>query len=361
MDIGGGSTEYIIGVNDTPKTKESLNMGCVTVSKLFFKDGIISKKAFKKATIYAQQKLEPHQKKFDCKNWDEAIGASGSLRAIHKVLMATKWSNNGITREGLEKLAEHIVNCSHIDELKLPELSDERLPVFVGGVAIIYATFQKLDIEQMTVSDGALREGLVHDLLGRIYNRDIRSKTVETIADHYLTDSEHCKQIIATVDYMLDQLDSSCCSENRKIITQFIHWAVSLHGIGRNIAHSQYHKHSAYIIENGDFAGFSRQDQNLLSTLVRTHRKKLSRSRFKKLPEPWNQDAPYLAIILRLGILLHRNRHTLERPDYKIAIKSMTIELDFANNWLSSVPLTQADLEIEAKYLEDAGYHLKYR
>lgn len=361
MDIGGGSTEYIIGVNDTPKTKESLNMGCVTVSKLFFKDGIISKKAFKKATIYAQQKLEPHQKKFDCKNWDEAIGASGSLRAIHKVLMATKWSNNGITREGLEKLAEHIVNCSHTDELKLPELSDERLPVFVGGVAIIYATFLKLDIEQMTVSDGALREGLVHDLLGRIYDRDIRSKTVETIAEHYLTDDEHSKQIIATVDYMLDQLDSSCCSENSKTITQFLHWAVNLHGIGRNIAHSQYHKHSAYIIENGDFAGFSRQDQNLLSTIVRTHRKKLSKSRFKKLPEPWNQDAPYLTIILRLGILLHRNRHILERPTFTLSINSKTIDLEFANNWLSDAPLTQADLEIEAKYLEDAGYHLKYK
>jgi exopolyphosphatase/guanosine-5'-triphosphate,3'-diphosphate pyrophosphatase len=136
MDIGGGSTEYIIGVNDFAHTKESLNMGCVTVSNKFFKNGVISKKAFKKALIYAQQKLAPYQKKYNSKQWDEAIGASGSLRAIHKVLIASQWSNNGITRDGLEKLVEHITDCKHIEELKLPELDDERLPVFVGGVAI---------------------------------------------------------------------------------------------------------------------------------------------------------------------------------------------------------------------------------
>jgi exopolyphosphatase/guanosine-5'-triphosphate,3'-diphosphate pyrophosphatase len=361
MDIGGGSTEYIIGKEDTAQVKESLNMGCVTVSNLFFKEGVISKKAFKKATVFAQQKLNPHQRKYNHKNWDEAIGASGSLRSIHKVLMATKWSNNGITTDGLEKLVEHIVDCKHIDELKLPELDEERLPVFVGGVAIVYATFIELGIEQMTVSDGALREGLVHDLLGRIYDQDIRSKTVDTIAKHYHTDIEHSEQIIQTVDYILNQLDNSCCTENSKTITQFIHWAVYLHGIGRNIAHSKYHKHSAYIIANGDFSGFSRQDQVLLSTLVLSHRKKFSRSRFKKLPAPWNEDAPLMAIILRLAILLHRNRHTVERPKFKISIKPTEIEIHFADSWLSDVPLTQADLEIEANYLEAAGFDLKFK
>lgn len=360
MDIGGGSTEYIIGKNDTASVKESLNMGCVTVSNLFFKDGVISKKAFRRATIYAQQKLISHQRKFRSKNWDEAIGASGSLRSIHKVLIATKWSNNGITLDGLEKLVDHITHCKHVDELNLPELSEERLPVFIGGVAIIYATFQKLDIEQMTVSDGALREGLVHDLLNRIYDHDIRSKTVETVADHYNTDINHASRITQTINYILNQLDSSCCTDNSKIVTQFLHWAVSLHGIGLNIAHNQYHKHSAYIIENGDFSGFSRQDQMLLSTLVRTHRKKFSKSRFKKLPAPWNKDAQYLTIILRLAILLHRNRHMTERPEFKIVIHPTEIELHFANNWLDNAPLTYADLETEAEYLSSAGYTLHF-
>jgi exopolyphosphatase/guanosine-5'-triphosphate,3'-diphosphate pyrophosphatase len=360
MDIGGGSTEYIIGKDDTARVKESLNMGCVTISNRFFRNGVISKKAFRRATLSAQQKLNSHQKRFNHKHWDEAIGASGSLRSIHKVLVAMGWSNNGITRDGLDKLVEHIVNCKHVDELNLAELSEERLPVFVGGVAIIYATFQKLKIEQMTISDGALREGLIHDLLKRIYNKDIRSKTVETIAAHYLSDKEHTDRVQLTVDYILNQLDSSCCAENGRIITQFLHWAVSLHGIGRNIAHNKYHKHGAYVIENGDFAGFSRQDQMLLATLVLNHRNKLSRSKFKKLPAPWNKDAIYLAIVLRIAIILHRNRHTLDRPEFKITIQQDDIKLVFAGDWLSNSPLTHADFEIEAEHLKAAGFSLSF-
>ena len=361
MDIGGGSTEYIIGSGDTTSAKESLNMGCVTVSNLFFNKGKLSKSAFKKASIFAQRRLSAHRKTFSHKNWDEAIGASGSLRSIHKVLIATQWSNNGITLKGLEKLVEHIVSCKHVDELNLPELDKDRLPVFVGGVAIIYATFLKLGIKQMTLSDGALREGLVHDLLSRMYDHDIRSKTVQVVAKHFLTDRKHASRIIRTIDYMLNQLDNSRYTENSKTMTQFLHWGASLHAIGLNIAHSQYHKHSAYIIEKGDFSGFSRQDQLLLSTLVYSHRKKFSKSRFKKLPEPWDKNAPFLAIILRLAILLHRNRHTLKKPRFKITIKSSIISLEFTNNWLNDAPLTHADLESEAKYLHSAGYGLKFK
>jgi exopolyphosphatase/guanosine-5'-triphosphate,3'-diphosphate pyrophosphatase len=360
MDIGGGSTEYIIGINDFAHTKNSLRMGCVTVSNKFFKEGAISKKSFKKATLYVQQKLAPYQRQYNNQHWDEAIGASGSLRCIHKVLIASQWSKNGISKKGLDKLVSHILKCKHINDLDLPDLAEERLPVFLGGVVIIYASFQKLNIEQMTVSDGALREGLVHDLLGRIYDHDIRSQTVKTIAEHYLTDQDHCKRIQQTVNYILNQLDSSCCSENSKTITQFLLWAVNLHEIGRNIAHSQYHKHGAYIIENGDFPGFSRQDQQLLAALVLSHRKKFSTSIFKKLPDPWSIDIPYLAIILRLSILLHRNRHTLEAPKFKISIQPSLITLAFNDDWLSDAPLTEADLKIETRYLKDAGYTLEY-
>lgn len=361
MDIGGGSTEYIIGIDDTAHTKESLHMGCVTVSNKFFSNGVISKRAFKKAVLFCQQKLEPYKRVFNSRRWDEAIGASGSIRCIHKVLIATQWSNNGITKEGLDRLVSHITQCNHVDELDLPELSEERLPVFLGGVAVLYATFQKLDIDQMTVSDGALREGLVHDLLGRIYDHDIRSKTVETLAEHYHTDKEHSDRIQETVNTILNQLDSDCCSKNsKKIIKQFLSWAVSLHGIGRNIAHSQYHKHGAYIIENGDLAGFSRQDQQLLATLVKTHRKKFSRSRFKALPAPWNHDAQLLTKILRLAILMHRNRHRHDTPEFTISFDSESIKLKFANNWLDNAPLTQTDLEIEASYLERADCSLTF-
>lgn len=360
MDIGGGSTEYIIGSNDTPLTKESLHMGCVTFSNLFFKNGVISRKAFKKATLLGEQRLEPFQQEFNRNQWDEAIGASGSLKAISNVIQAAGWSNNGITREGLEQLVAHICKCKHINELNLPELSNERLPVFTGGVAIIYATFRALGIEQMTVSDGALREGLVHDLLGRIYDHDIRSVTSQTIAEHYHADKQHSETLKHTIAYMLQQLPEHPALADREACQQFLEWAAELHEIGKNIAHSQYHKHSAYIIENGDFAGFSRQDQILLSTIVRRHRKKISMGHFKNLPPPWNQSAPILTIILRLAVLLHRNRHS-RRPDFKINIGKKTILLEFPENWLDQAPLTQADLELEADFLKAAKFKLEFR
>ena len=360
MDIGGGSTEYIIGTNDTPHSKESLHMGCVTFSNLFFKGGVLSKKAFKKATLLAEQRLEPFQQKFNYQNWDEAIGASGSLKSISNVLQAAGWSNNGITMDGLEQLAAHICKHKHVNELNLPELSSERLPVFTGGVAIIYATFKALGIKQMTVSDGALREGLVHDLLGRIYNHDIRSETSKTIAEHYRINQQHAENLKQTIHYILKQLPDHPYLTDNPDSVQFLQWAAELHEIGQSIAHSQYHKHSAYIIENGDFAGFSRQDQNLLAAIVRTHRKKLALSRFKNLPPPWHQCAPILTIVLRLAVLIHRNRHN-QRPEFKISIIKNTIQLEFLEQWLEQAPLTQADLELEASFLKSARFNLEFK
>jgi exopolyphosphatase/guanosine-5'-triphosphate,3'-diphosphate pyrophosphatase len=360
MDIGGGSTEYIIGTGDTPKEKESLHMGCVSVSNAFFKDGRLSKHAFNQASLFAEQKLEPFQRKFQRNNWDEAIGASGSLRSIAKVLQANSWSNNGITRQGLEKLVAHLNQCNHINELNLPELDPERLPVFAGGVAIVHATFKSLGIEQMTVADGALREGLIQDLLGRIYNHDMRSATVQAVADRYRTDKKHAARIKQTMNVMLKQLSDNCSWANDENCAQFLDWAADLHEIGIDIAHSQYHKHSSYIIENGDLAGFSNQDQILLAAIIKSHRRKYSLSNFNDLPSPWNTNAPYLTLVLRLAVLLHRNRHEHELPHFKIEIIKSKIHLQFPNAWLIQSPLTHADLIQEADYLKSAGLKLEF-
>lgn len=359
MDIGGGSTEYIIGMDDKPLTKESLNMGCVSLSHRFFPNGELSKKAFKEAVLLAEQRLEPHQDTFNRQQWDEAIGASGSLKAIRKVLKATHWSNNGITREGLEKLVESILDYDHVTKIDLPELNADRLPVFVGGLAITYATFKMLGIEQMTISEGALREGLIHDLLGRIYNRDVRSETVQTLMTHYHIDKHHAQQVKQTAQYMLTQVSLSRTHQDHESIVQFLDWAADLHEIGRDIAHSQYHKHGAYILENGDLAGFSQRDQLLLAALVRSHRKKITTSLFKQLPEPWNYYTLFLVIILRLAVVLHRNRHTV-LPEFTIILHKNKVQLDFPPAWLRAMPLTRADLTSEADYLALAGFTLEF-
>jgi exopolyphosphatase / guanosine-5'-triphosphate,3'-diphosphate pyrophosphatase len=360
VDIGGGSTEYIIGKEDTPKKKESLTMGCVSMSNLFFGQGKLSKNAFNKAILFADQQLEPFQKKFHRKHWDQAIGSSGTLRSIDKVLQAKGWSNNGITMNGLENLVSHIKQCEHVNELNLPDLDAERLPVFPGGVAVAYATFKNLDIEQMSVSDGALREGLIQDLLGRIYDHDIRSATVKTSADRYHTDKQHTTRIKHTITTMLNQLSCDSCLFNNQDVAQFLGWAGELHEIGHDIAHNQYHKHSAYIIEHGDLAGFTTQDQILLATIIRFHRRKFSRASFQDLPAPWNNLAPFMTIILRLAVVLRRNRQEHDLPEFKIAIIKSRIELRFPGNWLFNSPLTHADLIQEADYLKSAGFKLEF-
>ena len=360
MDIGGSSTEYIIGKQDVAHTKESLNMGCVTVSQNFFKKGEISKKAFRKATLFVEQQLEPYQNTFNSKHYDEAIGASGSLKAISNVLETSGFSNNGITLGGMEKLVVHLLSLEHFDQIAFPALSIERRPVFIGAVAIVYATFKTLNIQQMTVSDGALREGLVYDLLGRIYDHDTRSQTSQIIAERYHTDKRHSEKLKKTIHYMVSQLgDHPCFSDDNSASLQFLEWAAELHEIGIEIAHNQYHKHSAYIIENGDFAGFSKQDQILLSRLVRYHRKRFNLSRFEELPAPWDKHAPIMCIIFRLATLLHRNRDT-ECPDFKISMDDKQIDLIFQEHWLEQSPLTQADLNQEIQYLKDAKFHLTF-
>jgi exopolyphosphatase/guanosine-5'-triphosphate,3'-diphosphate pyrophosphatase len=359
MDIGGGSTEYIIGTGDTPKEKESLYMGCVTVSNRFFKDGFISKPAFAEAVLFAQQQLEPCQKKFQRNHWDQAIGASGSLRSIAKVLQAKNWSNNGITKEGLEQLVTRICQCNHISEAMLPELDVERLPVFVGGVAIVYATFKSLGIEQMTVADGALREGLIQDLLGRLDNHDVRASTVQLLANRYRTDTDHAGRIKQTINTML-QLNKKHSWSSDENAVQFLQWAADLHEIGIDIAHTHYQKHSAYLIENSDLAGFSRQDQLVLAAIVRLHRRKFTTALFIDLPTPWNKQAVYLTLVLRLAILLHRNRDEQRLPDFKLSFIKAKISLKFPSGWLAQSPLTQADLTQEAEYLKTAGYKLEF-
>lgn len=334
-------------------------MGCVTVSQNFFKNGALSKKAFKKATLFVEQQLEPFQDTFNSRHFDEAIGASGSLKAVCNVLQTAGFGNNGITLDGMEQLVTHLLSLEHVDQINFPALSAERRPVFIGAVAIVYASFKTLNIQQMTVSDGALREGLVYDLLGRIYDHDIRSQTSRTTAERYHADLRHAEQLKDTIRYMVAQLEYHPCFEDNPSSLQFLEWSADLHEIGFEIAHSQYHKHSAYIIENADLAGFSKQDQLIISRLVRSHRKKLSQSRFDDLPAPWPRHAPILVIIFRLATLLHRNRHSL-RPDFQISIEANDIKLTFPEQWLEQAPLTQADLKQEAQYLKEARFNLSF-
>jgi exopolyphosphatase/guanosine-5'-triphosphate,3'-diphosphate pyrophosphatase len=359
MDIGGGSTEYIIGVDKTPMQKESLRMGCVSMSLEHFPDGKVTPKRFKKAVIAAQRELEPFEHLFGKQRWDEAVGASGTLRAVQKTVVGQGWSKGGIGAAGLNQLVDAMLAAGRVDKAQFGDLDPERYLSIAGGLAILQATFKSLGIQHMQVSDGALREGLLYDLLGRIHNDDIRGRTVSALAARYHIDMEHVARVRATLGKFLAQLPL-VGAVDREAAEQWLDWAATLHEIGLDIAHSGYHKHGAYIVENADLPGFSRQDQQLLATLVRAHRRKFPAKLIKDLGPPWNEAAQSLALLLRLAIVLNRSRQVGELPEIRLAVAPARVDLRFPPQWLEAHPLTVADLEQEAAYLGAAEIELTF-
>ncbi|MBI1422865.1 MAG: exopolyphosphatase [Gammaproteobacteria bacterium] len=358
VDIGGGSTELIIGEDFTTQSLESLHMGCVSMSQRFFGDGSISSKAIRRAEIAAQLEVEPHYRRFQKANWQVALGASGTIRAINKIVHNSGWADYGITLPSLEKLINAMQDAGHINNLKLNGLDGERAPVFPGGVMVLYAVFKTLQIDVMHVSDGALREGLIHDLLGRIHHEDIRAKSANAFAQRYHVDMEQVARVQTTARRCLEMASTGWKLDFDEYI-QWLDWASILHEIGLDISHSNYQKHGAYIIENADFAGFSKQEQIFLAFLVNAHRRKFQTKQSKSLPEYWQKAAPRLAILLRLAVLLNRSR--VQSPmDFELQVKGKSLDLRFPAEWLGNHPLTQADLEQEANYLKPAGYELTF-
>ena len=359
VDIGGGSTEIIIGRGPNPELMESVSLGCVTHHQLFFEDGDITRAQFRKARLAARVQLEFLERRYRKAGWDVAIGASGTVRGVWRVMMANGWCENEITRAGLEKVIELVLSRGHVSKIDFPALREDRRPVFAGGLAALAGVFDALDLQKMETSDRALREGLIYDLLGRLSNHDVRDESVNSMAERYAVDRKHAESVERTALKILDHVGKSWNLEPR-FSAMFLGWAARLHEIGLVISHSSYHKHGEYIIRNCDLQGFSQTDQKLLATLVRTHRSKLSMTTFDELPSMWVEPMRRLAMILRLAVLLHRSREPDLRPPVKLSANRRSLDLTFAQKtWLARHPLTQADLEREADYLKVAGVRLK--
>lgn len=358
VDIGGGSTEIIIGKGFEPILTESLYMGCVSMTQRFFADGDITAKKMRKAVVYARQELESTENIYKEEGWQQAIGSSGTAIAIHDVVTQQGWSEAGITHESLETLMQELAKIGNISKLKFSGLSERRTPIFVGGTMIMYAIFEALNIDRMDISEGALREGLVYDLFGRFQDQDIRDRTVETMMQQYRVDPEHIKRVTSTASTLFRQLQDSCDFNEQD--NKIIGWAIRLYPIGLRIAHSQYQKHGEYLVKNSDMPGFSRQEQILVSTLIRYHRRKLWSDDSRLPSEESTEKIRFMCFIVRLAILLNRSRSQSPLPEFKIARKEKTVQIQFPENWLAEKPLTEADLSTEAEYLKTIAITLEF-
>lgn len=357
VDIGGGSTELIIGKGFDAEITESLFMGCVNISQRFFKEGEITAKRMRKACIAALQELENVQGIYHHYGWDKAIGTSGTIRAILDVVIAKGWNDAVITSESLSELRKSLISFGHINKIDFETLPENRLPVFVGGVIVLSAVFKALKIESMEYSDGALREGLLYDQIGRQQDMDVRDRTVNRLMKRYSVDVDHAEHVEKITKHIFKNVKAEWQLEKRDDL-KMIRWAARLHEVGLAIAHNQYHKHAAYLLSNSDMPGFSRQEQVLLSILVRLHRRKITLDLFDQVTDDVKNKLIKLTIILRLAIILNRSRNAIKIPDIDITIKNKKIELSFQENWLADHPLTEADLETETNYLSVTDYKL---
>jgi len=359
VDIGGGSTELIIGAGMETLNRESLFMGCVSFSQRFFPDGMITEQLMNAAVIAGRLEVRPFQTVYESSQWELAVGSSGTIRSIRDVVQAQGWSDKGISRKSLKKLRKAVIDAGKADNLKLEGLSENRRPVFAGGVAVLSAVFKALDIEQMRVSDLALREGLLFELLGSIQHHDVRERTINTLVQRYGLDQGQGQRVADTALMLLEQVADSWKLDDPEL-RLMLQWSALLHEIGVAISHDGYHKHGAYILANADLAGFSRQSQGVLAMLVRTHRRKFRGSLFGDLSKEVREPSRRLAILLRLSVLLHRGRSPRRKPRPGIMAEKHNVILSFPPDWLEEHPLTTAELEREAKYLDSAGYFLSY-
>jgi exopolyphosphatase/guanosine-5'-triphosphate,3'-diphosphate pyrophosphatase len=357
MDIGGGSTELIVGERFKPIHMDSLYMGCVSMSREFFADGTITRKRINRADIAARMELEPVEAIYRGMGWTEAIGASGTIRAVAAVVHLARWADGVITAASLDRLVDALATAGHVDKLTLPGLDPERAPVFPGGAIILRAAFDALGIDKMQVADGALREGLLYDLLGRIRHEDVRSNSVNALATRYHVDAAQAQRVRDTALQCLDQT-AETWGLAEEWPEQMLAWAAQLHEIGLDIAHSKYHKHGAYVVENTDLLGFSRQEQKLLAALVRGHRRKLPVTVIRTFPGKLFAAVQYLTVLLRLSVLLHRSRSPDPVADFTLQARKDGLVVEFPAGWLEAHPLTRADLEEEAVFLAAAGFSL---
>jgi len=360
VDIGGGSSEFILGRRFDPLYMESLHMGCVSHSVRYFADGQITAPRFKAAELAARQELEPIETSYRRIGWQSVIGASGTIMSVGDVLRQQGGGQDGITSVELERLKQLVLTAGHIDKLNLPGLPEERRAVFAGGVAILCAIFDALGISRMRVSDSAIREGLLYDLLGRIHQEDVRERAVGELKTRYHIDRAQAARVENTVIELLRQVAQPwglVGEENERLLR----WASDLHEIGLSVSHSQYHKHGAYLLTYLDMPGFATGEQQRLAALVRGHRRKVPSTEWQKLPAAQQQRVLRMCVLLRIACLMHRRRSEEALGQVEAAVENGTLKLRFAPGWLEAHALTRADLEQEAVYLKAANMRLKFK
>jgi len=357
-DIGGGSTELIIGEGRAPIELASLQMGCVNLSERWFPGGRLSAKRMAHARLAARLEIEPVRARYRQLGWQHVLGSAGSVRAVGECLREMDPAAIAITGEGLEALLAAMAKVDDVRDLELESVTDERRDVFAGGVAILAEIFDSLALAEMRVADGGLREGLLYDMVGRLTNEDARERTVRAMQRRYQVDLAQAERVEATVLGFLGQVEAAWELAD-PLAESVLRWGARLHEIGLDVAHNGYQRHGAYLLEHADMPGFSREEQGLLARIVGAHRKRPVLEGLERLVPPWDRRARWLIVLLRLAVLLHRGRSGAALPAIVLEAKGRTLTVRFPARWLGEHALTVADLQNEIDSLRSIDLRLR--
>lgn len=358
MDIGGGSTEFIIGEKFEPLQMESLQLGCVSFTKAYFPNGEINYKSFEKAFVAACKELAGIANTYKALGWDTVVGSSGTIKACRQIMlqMGLTDEQENITREGLYKLKDKLLKFKHVSEIDFVGLKEDRRAVLPAGMAILYAIFEVLDIDKLIYSDGALREGVMYDLLGRFKHEDVRDRSVQALIGRYNADAKQAERVVAMAQNLFEQVADKLKLSNED--SDLLRRAAYVHEIGLAISHNGYHRHGAYLLQYSDIAGFSQIDQNYLSQLVLHHRRKLKNEAKQQVLHIGNERLLYLCLLLRLAVLINHSRSDQLLPAIALKVKNeqqwqLKVAGD-AKDW----SLLYEDLHDEQNQFDNWGIHL---
>ena len=336
VDIGGGSTEFIVGRRYEPELTESFQLGAVTLSQKLFTGAMVTASAFRKAEVFVRSRLEVLQKRYK-QGWDIAYGSSGTIRALFEIVTENGFGD-AITVEALLSLKDALIEAGQMNRIGLAALKTSRAPVLPGGLAILLALMQELNVTTMEPSEGALRLGVVYAMLHRAEapsSADPRNITVSRMQRRYGADTEQARRVEALALSFWKRVDGEDADA-------LLSWAAAVHEIGMAIAHEDYHRHSAYMIEHSDIYGFSEQERASLALLVLGHTgslKKIDRTALSR---------PLLVrlVCLRLAALFCHGRVD-KSPSAVLAVSVESFSLQLDAQWLSEHPLTALLLDEE--------------
>lgn len=343
IDIGGGSTEFALGQSLlSPNFVDSRQIGCVSFYKYFFSDGTITKKAFENAILEAEQEFEKITSILNTHSISKAYGASGAIKSVNLILNDLGYVDGIITKKRLQKIIDILLACNHYSEFDFPSLSEQRRSILLSGIAILAAIFNQLKLKEIQYTNGALREGALEQIIKTDESKNVCEKSVQKLIKQYQIDDSFSQEVLKIVKYFYKQWHAQANIKVSSRLKSILYWATLLHEIGLSINFSNIQKHSAYIVEHSDLAGFNEEQQLLLATLVHYHRKSI---KFKAFPEfnLFNEKQwQALLQILRLAILMNAQRALdqhqkiacieLRLIDQQINHFELLIPTDFAQN-----------------------------